>query len=131
MRPLHILPLTAAMLLAASACGAPRSPRDSTRVTTGSAPAVLHVDSYHWSDVTVYAIRDGIRLRLGTVTALGSATFRIPPYLLNLHGELQLEGDPSVGGGKPVRMEPVYIRPGGRAEWTLENGLQRSSIGVW
>ncbi len=131
MRPLHTLPLAAVMLAAASACTGRRPPIDSTPAVHTRAAALLHIDSNHWSDVTVYAVRDGARIRLGTVTATSSAVFRIPPYMLNLHGELQLEGVPSISGGSSIRMEPVFIRPGGRAEWTLESDLQRSSLGVW
>jgi hypothetical protein len=129
MRPLHILALTITLAVT-SACATQREPKQLTRAAPATAPILLRVDSHHWSDVAVYAVRDGIRLRLGTVNAAGSATFRVPPYLLNLAGELQLVGDP-LGGGRPVRMEPVYVRPGGRAEWTLESGLQNSSLGVW
>ena len=68
---------------------------------------------------------------LGTDTVVSSAVFRFPPYMLNLHGDLHLEGVPSISGGSSIRMEPVFIRPGGRAEWTLESDLQRSSLGVW
>ncbi len=130
MRPLYALSLAAAILAAANACASHRVPTHSTRATAAPAPTLLRVDSHHWSDVTVYAVRDGLRLRLGTVTAASSATFRIPPYLLNLSGELQLVGDP-IGGGRLIRMEPIYIRPGGRAEWTLESELGASSLGVW
>ena len=131
MRPLHTLPLAAAMLAATSACTGHRPRIDSAPAVNTRTPALLHIDSNHWSDVTVYAVRDGTRMRLGTVTAASSAVFRIPPYMLNLHGELQLEGVPSISGGSSIRMEPVFIRPGGRAEWTLESDLQRSSLGVW
>ncbi len=129
MRPLRALPL-AVMLVAVSACVSHRAPKQSTRATPAAAPILLRVDSHHWSDVTIYAVRDGVRLRVGTVSAAGSATFRIPPYLLNFAGELQLVGDP-LGGGRPIRMDPIYIRPGGFAEWTLESNLKNSSLGVW
>ena len=129
MRRLYILSLTITIDVT-SACTSQRGPKQFRHAASDTSPILLRVDSHHWSDVTVYAVRDGIRLRLGTVSAASSATFRVPPHLLNLAGELQLVGDP-LGGGKPIHMEPVYIRPGGLAEWTLESGLQHSSLGVW
>ena len=84
------LMLTAAASIAVPAAAAQTAPeeRSETRRTT------VRVINNNWDDVTVYAVRDGYRHRLGKLTSFTSRVFTLPPTFLIWTGELRLIADP-------------------------------------
>lgn len=94
--------------------------------------AELRVENRGWSDVVVYVVHAGVRTRLGTVTGVRTMSLLLPSRML-LPGDAlrfvahtlgsQADGD--------VASDPVYVRPGQRVVWTLEQDPRLSSIGVW
>jgi hypothetical protein len=91
---------------------------------------IVEVDNRHWSAVTVYAVRDGMRRRLGTVVTAQTGRFHVPSYLIDPLRRIQLQAVPDgIGVGITTGLMPVG--PGQRVSWTLEARLEMSSVGVW
>ncbi len=84
------LTLTVAALIAVPAAAAQTAPeeRNETPRTT------VRVINNNWDDVTVYAVRDGYRHRLGRVTSFTSRVFTLPARFLIWSGELRFIADP-------------------------------------
>lgn len=83
------------------------------------------VENDHWNDVTVYAVRDGVRDRLGTVTALAGETFAVA-IGYSAPGEFRLYLDP-IGSGEAYLTPPILVEPGQRIELTIGNRLPLSN----
>ncbi len=90
----------------------------------------LSVINHHWLDVTVYVAHGGERTRIGTVTASSNERFVLSGRLLGATREVYLIGH-AVGSLEVIRTEILVVQPGQVIEWTLENPLRRSSVGVY
>src|SRR4051812_1934093 len=88
----------------------------------------LNVVNHHRLNVTIFNVAQGRRERLGEVTAVATATFRL--HLRRLFGsEIELYAD-AIGSPEAVRSEIVHLSPGDTVEWTLETELNRSHLMV-
>lgn len=83
------------------------------------------MDNHMWQDVTVYALRRGSRVRLGTVTSMNTERFTLAVGVTGAH-ELVLLVDP-IGSQETFRSEPVMVEAGDVIEWDLLNNILRSS----
>jgi hypothetical protein len=117
-----------AMLMAACAsAGGPKQMDQDGYRDAGRAEII--VQNSNWLDMNVYAVRGGSRMRLGTVTSMGRERFRLPRYMVEGIGGLQLVADP-IGSRDVYSSQPIMISPGQRIEWKLENNLALSSFAV-
>ena len=100
-------------------------------VPEGPADGVpLEIANHNWSDVVIYVVRDGFQSRLGVASAASATSFMLPRRMLGQAGELQLFGRP-IGAQGSAFTETVIVQPGQWVEWTLEDDLSRSAIGVF
>lgn len=81
------------------------------------------VENNLWQDVTIYALRRGSRVRLGTVISMNTGRFTLPVGVAGAH-ELILIADP-VGSRETFRSEPVMVDAGDIIEWDLVNNVLR------
>ena len=101
-----------------------------TVARTGSAPsATLHVENYNWMDVVVYAVQGNTRMRLGQVTSMSSAEFRLPSRLLSGSDNVRLMVDP-IGSTEGYETDGILVRDGQRVSFSVQNALQFSSLSV-
>ena len=124
------LPFALALTLAASGCAHRRAIPDDDAAIPDDA-LVLEVDNHNWSDVLIWIQHDGQRSRFITVNAAKSTTEPIPAYMVSSDGTLSLIAH-RIGGGNDYYYSPkVSVRTGYTVRFTLEDNLQRSSVGVW
>jgi hypothetical protein len=90
----------------------------------------LDVVNHHWLDVTVYVIHDGQRTRLGVAGGNAETQMVLPYRLIGLGGDVQLYGDP-IGSAERAVTEVLVVHPGQFIQWSLEWGLERSTVGVY
>ncbi|HSU13823.1 hypothetical protein [Longimicrobium sp.] len=92
--------------------------------------ATLHVENYNWMDVVVYAVQGTSRMRLGQVTSMSSADFRIPSrFLAGAADNLRLLVDP-IGSTEGYMTDGIVVRGGERVSFNVQNALQFSSLMV-
>ena len=117
------------LLVAAIVAGC--SHRRSSSVEGGPAGDwTLTVNNHHWLDVSVVVLYDGGRARVGTVPATHKETYSLPFRMITAGRTVRLEGNP-LGATKNVTTDALTVRGGGHVEWTLETGLERSSVAIW
>jgi hypothetical protein len=95
------------MLATASAC-AGRSPETAAEPTESAA---VQVQNQGFSDMVVYAINGGQRIRLGLATGNSTNTFTIPRHLIRGAGGIRFLADP-VGGTRTPVSEEMTVNPG-------------------
>ena len=120
----------AALLFVAPACFWHRKAIREAALSVPEGEIALRVTNHNFLDVTVYALHNGQRTRVGTVTGSSAQVFYLPPRLLGLAREIQLLGDP-IGSTDFALTETLIVQPGQYIEWTLESDLRRSSVGVY
>jgi len=120
----------AALLFVAPACFWHRKAAREAALDVPEAEIALRVTNHNFLDVTVYALHNGQRTRVGTVTGSSAQVFYLPARLLGLGREIQLLGDP-IGSTDFALTETLIVQPGQYIEWTLETDLRRSSVGVY
>ncbi|HYH80267.1 MAG TPA: hypothetical protein VEX86_10730 [Longimicrobium sp.] len=76
------------------------------------------VDNQAWLDVDVYAVAGSQRTRLGTVTAHGKNTLRIPLAMVGAGRELQFLVDP-VGSRAQGTSWNIFVTPGQQVRLTI------------
>ena len=132
MNALKTLALTLAAVISVAACATTaRTAGTGTEIYHGQDErAVVKVENRNWSDVTVYAITGGLRQRLGTVSSMGRASFRVPPHLLTGSRDLRLLIDP-IGGGQEYLSPAVQVYGGQEVAFMVQNQISLSSIGVF
>ncbi len=89
-------------------------------------PITLSVDNHNWSDIVVYALVEGTRHRLGSVTAAHKATLRLPDTLMPIPGALELVLDP-LGSRSTFRTGMIQIGAGQELHLTVENELRMTT----
>ena len=91
-------------------------------------PAILKVSNYNWMDVVVYAVQGNSRVRLGQVTSMNSASFRLPARMVaNNTQNVRLMVDP-VGSIEGWQTEGISIHAGQQVEFNVQNALSVSSV---
>lgn len=112
-------------------CSAAAGEALAIRASGAPAPVTyVEIDNRHWSTVTIYAVRDGMRRRLGTVDPAHTTRLHLPAHLIDPLGRVQLQAVPD-GTGAPIMTDRLPVGAGQRVNWTLEARLEMSSIGVW
>ncbi|NLG63935.1 MAG: hypothetical protein GX539_16975 [Candidatus Cloacimonetes bacterium] len=118
------------MTVGAVACSSAGTMDRPANALTGEVGATVEVTNNNWSDMVVYAQRNGVKVRLGTVTSMTTESFRLPVPLLSGSGELFFIADP-IGSDRAYRSPVVMVGRGQRVEFMLENNLALSSLTVW
>jgi len=105
----------------------------SARPANGPLPrdvqTTVRVSNQNWSDMVVYALSNGLRVRLGTVTSMSTRRLAVPKHLLTASGEFRLAADP-IGAPQGFVTQPIQVYPGSRIEFTIQNNLPISSYSV-
>lgn len=73
--------------------------------------AYVEVENQSFYDMNVYAIRSGMRVRLGTVSGSQTQVFQIPRSLVNPGLPIRFMADP-IGGRQTPYSEEIAVRPG-------------------
>ena len=95
-------------------------------VARNNAATQVQVTNHNWMDMTVYAMREGHRVRLGTVTSQTVDRFQLPRGFDLGAGMLRLEADP-IGSNDTFTSEPISVQMGSVVNWTIENHIALSS----
>jgi len=92
-------------------------------------PIQLDVANYNWLDMRVYAVRAGIRHRLGTVTSYTQESFTLPTHLQADIVGVQILAVP-IGSNRAHLTQELLANPGDVIALTLEADLDLSSLYV-
>ena len=95
------------MLATATACAG----RSRETVVEPTESAAVQVQNQSFSDMVVYAISGGQRIRLGLATGNSTHTFTIPRHLIRGTGGIRFLADP-VGGNRTPVSEEMTVNPG-------------------
>ena len=119
----------AAALIAAllqAACFGGRQ-KDGDAVPAPNNELVVAVQNNNWNDVTIYAVQNGKRVRLGTVASRERAVLTLQGAFGGA-GSFRLLLDPI--GGNAYLTDPIALRPGDMLDLVIENNLRLSSWSV-
>ncbi len=120
----------AVMLAAGAVACSTAGPQRPANALAGELDATVVVTNNNWSDMTVYAQRNGVSVRLGTVTSMTTQRFSLPAPLIGGTGELHFLADP-IGSTQVFRSPAVMVGRGQHVEFMLQNNLALSSLSVW
>ncbi|HEU0052073.1 MAG TPA: hypothetical protein VFQ39_02805 [Longimicrobium sp.] len=93
-------------------------------------PATVKVENYNWQDVVVYVVQSGQRIRLGMVTSMSTAKFRLPERFLGSASDIRLLADP-IGSTNGYTTEAIRVAGGQEVSLSLQNSLALSSVAIW
>jgi len=139
MNALKTLAAAVAASLTLGACAAGTTAGGAARLPDGpfagrnaaapaAAPAMLKVSNYNWMDVVVYAVQGGTRVRLGQVTSMSSANFRLPSRMVDNNVQsVRLMVDP-IGSTEGWQTDGISIHAGQQVQFNVQNSLAFSSI---
>jgi len=122
-------PTALAAVLLAAACAHHHDAGAVAQPSIEPVEVILAVTNHQFLDVTVFVEHDGLRTRVGTITAASAEDFKIPWRVFGQNHTFRLFAE-VVGNSSTLRTETLTIQPGQIIEWTLENDLQRSSVGI-
>ena len=108
MRSILAITLLAAALGAAACTGGGRGVRPGNEVVT-----TLEVDNQNFSDMTIFLVNGGQRMRLGRASGKAKTIMRLPRSALTFPRELQFLAEPAgVRGGSSTNR--MWVTPGDR-----------------
>jgi hypothetical protein len=87
----------------------------------------ISVSNNNSLDMTVYAVNQSMRIRLGTVTTASTQHFTLNLHQISATGEFQLLADP-VGSRRTLTSEAIHVFAGQAVEWVLQADLHQSSL---
>ncbi|HEX5869292.1 MAG TPA: hypothetical protein VFY65_02685 [Longimicrobium sp.] len=112
MRPTIRTPLLAALLLASGACASTPHPDDDLHPEVAAARnGRVELTNDGHQDMVLYVVRDAERYRLGYVSRMQTANFRLPRAGDRASYQMSLIVEP-VGGGRSFATAPVVWHPG-------------------
>jgi len=129
MRALAVVPIFFIATLFSGAC-ASSSIREKEQVTPEARDTIsVHVRSYNWRDINVYALRNTMRIRLGMVTSMSQATFVVRR---DLFGGEEFRLHVKVIGSREffTTDDAIRVRSGGVIELTVNEMISSSSYSV-
>lgn len=113
------LRLVLILVLFIGACGSGSTAVSGDRdARAGYATLIIENDSP--SAVTVYALRDGGRQRIGTIPGLSTERISIRRILLTPGGELRVAVDP-IGSSRVYTAQPILVNEGDVLEMTVSS----------
>ena len=83
-----------------------------------TAEVAVNVDNQNFSDMNIFIIRGGQRLRLGMVPGLSSRTLMVRPEMIGYGTELRFEVHPIGGRSNPIT-ETMTVHPGDVIQLTI------------
>ena len=95
-------------------------------------PVMVQVENHNSADLTIYAIVEGHRSRIGVVTTAATERFDIT-RLLGVLREVRLVAETAggrTGGGESIATDRVAVQRGQTLVWTLESALRRSILEI-
>jgi hypothetical protein len=127
------------LLALAAGCGASRS------ATTEAAPrqqgadkadssysstVKVEIDNQNYSDMSIYLISDGLRVRVGSAPGLSKTTLALPAGSRRANWRVRLLADP-IGGSAAIRTPTLLVAPGQKVYWTIgsDNASSYASAG--
>lgn len=123
------LALATALVLSVSGCAA--------NGAGGTADPLMDIDrttvevtNNNWSDVRVFIVHGGSRIRLGTVSAMGRQVFQLPRTMSYATGNVRLVADP-IGSRNAHFTAPITLSSGQRISFRVENHLAISTVSVF
>jgi len=123
MRLAEFASLLALVTMEASACASRQTPAASG---LGSTEQVVTVQNDNWMDVVVYVVNGSAKARVGTVTGLGSASFRIKGGVI-ANNSARLLIDP-IGESRGYLTDAVNVMPGQRIELRVGSPINFSTV---
>jgi hypothetical protein len=90
---------------------------------------VIRVSNNNPLDMTVYAVNQSMRVRLGTISSASTQRFTVSLRQVSPTGDLQLLADP-VGSRRTMTSETIHVFPGQAVEWILQADLRQSSLTI-
>jgi len=119
-----------ALGMSTAACALPgRSASDKPSYGKPVPRASVLVANHNFSDITLYAVQSGSRIRLGMVTGLTTRRLPIPRSVALMSDEVRILADP-IGGSQTYLSPPVRVQPGQSLDLTLGASLNLSSLAV-
>lgn len=112
-------------VFALMACHA--TPRTQAQFQEPESKISIRVVNRNRLDVMVYVLHDGIRTRLGLVTASTTTDFDLLLNRLGAGKEYRLIGDP-VGLRIAVTTETLHAQADDEVTWSLEDSFARSTV---
>ncbi len=130
MKIIRAMALPLALLLSLGACASTGGKAASGALPHPRPETTVLVTNNNWATVVVYAVREGSRTRLGTVTSMRTELLRFPRGSMPAGGSVRLMVDP-IGSRISYTSPVVQVMPGQQIEFNIENQLAISSISVW
>jgi len=96
----------AAVLMGLPACGKGPAPE-----VDPMEPAYVQVENQSFYDMTIYAWRSGMRMRLGIVSGNSTAMFPIPRSMANPGMPIRFQADP-IGSSRTPFSQEISVSPG-------------------
>jgi hypothetical protein len=80
--------------------------------------AMVQVENQGFTDMVVYAVNGGQKIRLGLATGHSTKAFTIPRYLVRGAGTIRFLADP-IGGNRAPISEEMTVQPGDLVTLTI------------
>ena len=114
----------AGLIVATSACATHRAAK-------GPQPerVAITVKNTNWMEIDFLWLQGGKKARVGSVTGLTTATFRVPANFAP-DGVLQFMVDP-IGSAATFVTDKIVVSPGQYVELTIASVLRMSTFAVW
>jgi hypothetical protein len=93
-----------------------RTPRPSSG--NAQEKTTLRVENQGFSDMTIYALQGGQRIRIGLAVGNSTSVFNIPDYLLGAGNTIRFLADP-VGSTRTPVSDEIAVHPGDRVTLTI------------
>jgi hypothetical protein len=77
----------------------------------GNSAAMVRVENLGFTDMVIYAVSSGQRVRLGMATGNSTKTFTVPAYLTAGAGPIRFLADP-IGADRAPVSEEMSVQPG-------------------
>ena len=115
-------PMLGSLLLAlAASTSACRSASRANGVDEHQVQTTVAVDNREFVDISVYALRDGQKLRLGIASGHSTTVLKIPDNLVKAGNEMQFLCDP-IGAARETVSERMTVLPGDQLVLTISMG---------
>ena len=89
----------------------------------------VRVVNHSQIDAVIYLVHDGVRDRLGAVTAATTGSFNVRTRVLSGAGEFSILADP-IGSRRTTSSETLHVAQGTVFTWTLETDFTRGAVMV-